>query len=25
MLGLGHSYSRAKCAQDVNRNDKPII
>eukprot|EP00997_Jenningsia_sp_PLL12_P008656 NODE_545_length_1627_cov_78.937896_g451_i0.p1 GENE.NODE_545_length_1627_cov_78.937896_g451_i0~~NODE_545_length_1627_cov_78.937896_g451_i0.p1 ORF type:complete len:279 (-),score=60.83 NODE_545_length_1627_cov_78.937896_g451_i0:790-1587(-) len=24
-LGLAHSYSRAKCAQDVNRQDKPII
>lgn len=24
-LGLAHSYSRDKCAQDVNRNDKPII
>ena len=23
-LGLGHSYSRAKCSQDVNRQDKPI-
>ena len=24
-LGLGHSYSRQKCATDVNRQDKPII
>jgi nucleolar protein 56 len=24
-LGLAHSYSRDKCAQDVNRMDKPII
>ena len=24
-LGLGHSYSRHRCAQDVNRQDKPII
>jgi len=24
-LGLAHSYSRQKCAQDVNRQDKPII
>jgi len=24
-LGLAHSYSRNRCAQDVNRNDKPII
>lgn len=24
-LGLGHSYSRYKCAADVNRQDKPII
>lgn len=24
-LGLAHSYSRDKCAQDVNRQDKPII
>lgn len=24
-LGLAHSYSRARCAQDVNRQDKPII
>ena len=23
-LGLGHSFSRSKCAQDVNRQDKPI-
>ena len=23
-LGLGHSYSRSRCAQDVNRQDKPI-
>jgi nucleolar protein 56 len=23
-LGLGHSYSRSRCAQDVNRADKPI-
>lgn len=25
MLGLGHSYSRFKVAEDVNRQDKPII
>jgi len=24
-LGLAHSFSRSKCAQDVNRQDKPII
>ena len=24
-LGLAHSYSRQKCATDVNRQDKPII
>lgn len=24
-LGLGHSFSRTKCASDVNRQDKPII
>lgn len=24
-LGLGHSYSRQKCATDVNRQDKPIV
>lgn len=24
-LGLAHSYSRHRCAQDVNRQDKPII
>mmetsp|Transcript_11089 Transcript_11089/g.18583 ORF Transcript_11089/g.18583 Transcript_11089/m.18583 type:complete len:369 (-) Transcript_11089:473-1579(-) len=24
-LGLGHSFSRQKCATDVNRQDKPII
>lgn len=24
-LGLGHSFSRTKCATDVNRQDKPII
>jgi len=24
-LGLGHSYSRHRCAADVNRQDKPII
>ena len=24
-LGLGHAYSRGRCAQDVNRNDKPIM
>jgi len=24
-LGLGHSYSRYKCAADVNRQDKPIM
>jgi nucleolar protein 56 len=24
-LGLAHSYSRSKCALDVNRQDKPII
>ena len=24
-LGLGHSFSRIKCAADVNRQDKPII
>jgi nucleolar protein 56 len=24
-LGLSHSFSRFKCAQDVNRQDKPII
>lgn len=24
-LGLGHSYSRSRCAQDVNRADKPIM
>ena len=24
-LGLGHSFSRVKCAQDVNRQDKPIM
>ena len=24
-LGLGHSFSRNKCAADVNRQDKPII
>lgn len=23
-LGLGHSFSRSKCATDVNRQDKPI-
>lgn len=23
-LGLGHSFSRSKCAEDVNRQDKPI-
>ena len=23
-LGLGHSFSRYKVAEDVNRNDKPI-
>lgn len=23
-LGLSHSFSRFKCAQDVNRQDKPI-
>lgn len=23
-LGLGHSFSRTKCATDVNRQDKPI-
>lgn len=24
-LGLGHSYSRANCMFDVNRQDKPVI
>jgi len=24
-LGLGHSFSRTKCAEDVNRQDKPIM
>ena len=24
-LGLGHSFSRTKCATDVNRQDKPIM
>jgi len=24
-LGLGHAFSRSKCAQDVNRQDKPIM
>lgn len=24
-LGLGHSFSRSKCAEDVNRQDKPIM
>jgi nucleolar protein 56 len=24
-LGLAHSYSRQKCATDVNRQDKPIM
>ncbi len=24
-LGLAHSFSRQKCATDVNRQDKPII
>lgn len=24
-LGLGHSFSRFKVAEDVNRQDKPII
>lgn len=24
MLGLGHAYSRQKCATDVNKADKPI-